>query len=41
VQTKKGNEVRVRVNVDPAKQTLDDTMSGLRKLGFEPMPVQP
>jgi cell division septation protein DedD len=42
VETKKGdNVVRVRVNVDPSRQTIGDTMSALRKLGYDPIPVAP
>ena len=42
VATKKGDSiVRVRVNVDPARQSIGDTMSALRKLGYDPIPVAP
>jgi general secretion pathway protein D len=40
VRTSTGEIVRVRVAVDGARRSLDETLSELRKLGYNPIPVQ-
>jgi general secretion pathway protein D len=41
VKTKKGDVVRVRVSVDPATQTVADTIAKLKAMGFDPIIVAP
>jgi cell division septation protein DedD len=36
VDTPAGQSIRVRVNVDPARSTLADTLAQLRALGYSP-----
>lgn len=41
VKTKTGDVVRVRVSVDPATQSVGDTLNRLKSMGFEPIVVAP
>jgi cell division septation protein DedD len=41
VRTKRGEVVRVRVNVDRATQSVADVMADLKRRGFDPMLVTP
>jgi general secretion pathway protein D len=41
VKTGKGDEVRVRVSVDRATQSVSDTMARLKAMGFDPVIVTP
>jgi general secretion pathway protein D len=41
VRTKKGEVVRVRVSVDPATQSVADTIAKLKAMGFDPIIVNP
>ncbi|HTN48077.1 MAG TPA: type II secretion system secretin GspD [Burkholderiaceae bacterium] len=41
VKTKSGDVVRVRVSIDPATQTVADTVARLKAMGFDPIVVAP
>ena len=41
VRTNKGDVVRVRVSVDPATQSVADTLAKLKAMGFDPIIVNP
>jgi cell division septation protein DedD len=41
VKTKKGEVVRVRVSVDTATQSMADTITRLKAMGFDPIIVAP
>ncbi|HET9024575.1 MAG TPA: SPOR domain-containing protein, partial [Burkholderiaceae bacterium] len=41
VKTSKGDEVRVRVSVDRATQSVADTVARLKAMGFDPFIVTP
>ena len=41
VQTNKGEIVRVRVSVDPATQSMAETIARLKAMGFDPIVVAP
>jgi len=41
VTTKKGEIVRVRVSVDPATQSMAETIARLKAMGFDPIVVTP
>lgn len=41
VRTKTGDVVRVRVSVDPATQSVAETLAKLKAMGFDPIIVNP
>jgi len=41
VRTNKGDVVRVRVSVDPATQSVAETLAKLKAMGFDPIIVNP
>jgi cell division septation protein DedD len=41
VRTKTGEVVRVRVSVDPATQSVAETLAKLKAMGFDPIIVNP
>jgi cell division septation protein DedD len=41
VKTNRGDEVRVRVTVNPATQTVADTVAKLKAMGYDPIVVAP